>query len=62
MQGVLYQPIKVKLVLTPLKEDSKYIYLMWVAYEVKTNPVKLGFEVSVELEKGVMRIPVKARA
>ncbi len=47
-----------KLVLTPIKEDSKYIYFMWVAYEVKTNPIKLGFEVSVELEKGVVRIPL----
>jgi len=51
----------VKLVLTPLKEDSRYIYFMWVAYEVKTNPVKLGFEVSVELEKGVVRIPLAGK-
>ena len=47
-----------KLVLAPIKEDSRYIYLLWVAYEIKTDAVKLGFEVSVELEKGVVRIPL----
>jgi len=51
----------VKLVLTPIKEDSKYIYLMWVAYELTTDKVKLGFEVSVELEKGVVRIPLSPK-
>ena len=50
-----------KLVLTPIKEDSRYIYLVWVAYEVKTDKVKLGFEVSVELEKGVVRIPLTGK-